>query len=317
MADFDSDDDAAKSSSRKKPQKTTIEKPLFTEHDDTPESDDTESMLSARPRGKLASRMYGVPASATSDNDGVSAYERVKQSLLADKNCNDSNSAKASEGTVEDGRKDCSDDDNDTDEDMPIAPRRKRALKPTASPSRGSPAPLSSPARSLVASLMETPARISQESSPKPNEDSDSDDLSEDLTKSARFLALVKKRTKEREAREATERKKEQERMEQMKQLEQGESCSDDDDNDRRMASQPTRPRRQAGKKALVEMHKESQRLARNMQLEHEARTRKKITKQSLFDKFNFKATNLESEPSAAPPKPPNPSESRYYSRWY
>ncbi|KAF8536472.1 MRC1-like domain-containing protein [Trichophaea hybrida] len=300
-----SDNEGPKSPSRRKsPQKTTTEKPLFALQDDTEDSDGAESMPSARPCGKLASRMYGAAAaSAASDDDGLTAYERVKQSLVAEKNGNDSTSAKAPEGTIEDDRKDGGGDD-DTDEDMPIAPRRKRASKPTAS------SPPGSPAQTSATSPVGTPARSSRESSPKPTEDSDSDDLPEDLTKNTRFLALVEKRKKEREAREAVERKKELERMEQMKQLEGGESGSDDDDNDRRMASQPTRPKRQAGKKALVEMHKESQRLARNMQLEHEARTRKKITKQSLFDKFNFKVTNPEPELSTASPKPPSPSES-------
>lgn len=157
---------------------------------------------------------------------------------------------------------------------------------------------------------------------PRPTEDTDSDELPEDLANNSRFLALVEKRRKEREAKEAVERQKEQQRRERMKALEGVENQSEEEDdgddeddahNDRQMASQPTR-RRKASKKALEEMHKESQRLARNMQLEHEARTRKKITKQSLFDKFNFKAAATEEPAPSAPtpsPKLPNRSEPR------
>ena len=36
-------------------------------------------------------------------------------------------------------------------------------------------------------------------------------------------------------------------------------------------------------------MNRETQRMARNMQLAHEARTRKKVAKSVLFDRFNFR----------------------------
>ncbi|KAI9817054.1 MAG: hypothetical protein M1832_004772 [Thelocarpon impressellum] len=66
---------------------------------------------------------------------------------------------------------------------------------------------------------------------------------------------------------------------------------SGDDSDDAPSASRLTqyaRPARKASKKALEEMHKETQRLSRNMQLTHEARTRSKVTKQSLFARFDY-----------------------------
>jgi mediator of replication checkpoint protein 1 len=46
--------------------------------------------------------------------------------------------------------------------------------------------------------------------------------------------------------------------------------------------------RRKASKKAMEELNRETQRMARNQQLAHQAKTRKKYTKNDLFAKFNF-----------------------------
>ncbi|KAI1035952.1 hypothetical protein LB505_006626 [Fusarium chuoi] len=46
-------------------------------------------------------------------------------------------------------------------------------------------------------------------------------------------------------------------------------------------------------------MKRETQRMSRNMQLVHEAKTRKKITKNSLFERFNFRPAG-EPEPDVA-----------------
>lgn len=52
--------------------------------------------------------------------------------------------------------------------------------------------------------------------------------------------------------------------------------------------TQQARPTRKASKKALLEMNRETQRMSRNMQLAHQAKTKKKITKESFFSRFNF-----------------------------
>lgn len=63
---------------------------------------------------------------------------------------------------------------------------------------------------------------------------------------------------------------------------------SDDDAGERRLTQQ-TRPTRKASKKALEEMNRETQRMSRNMQLAHQAKTKKNIPKEGLFANFNFK----------------------------
>ena len=59
------------------------------------------------------------------------------------------------------------------------------------------------------------------------------------------------------------------------------------------------RPTRNASKKATEEMSRETQRISRNMQLAHQAKTRTKFTTTDLFKKFNFRQPK-----SAQPPSP-------------
>jgi len=68
-----------------------------------------------------------------------------------------------------------------------------------------------------------------------------------------------------------------------------GDDSNVTDDEGGRTLTQKSRPSRKASKKALEEMSRETQRITRSLQLAHEARTKKKITKASLFERFNFK----------------------------
>lgn len=56
--------------------------------------------------------------------------------------------------------------------------------------------------------------------------------------------------------------------------------------------TQHSRPTRKASKKALEEMNRETQRMSRNMQLAHQAKTKKKMTKESFFTRFSFRTTS-------------------------
>lgn len=125
--------------------------------------------------------------------------------------------------------------------------------------------------------------------------------------KSDRFKALVERKRQERLAREAAEdaRKAEQRARQETlaSELEQFESDDGNgsgitDDEGGRRLTQKARPTRKASKKAVEEMNRETQRMARNMQLAHEARTRKKISTASLFARFNYRpGTELAPEP--------------------
>ncbi|KAF4977865.1 hypothetical protein FZEAL_5709 [Fusarium zealandicum] len=116
--------------------------------------------------------------------------------------------------------------------------------------------------------------------------------------KSDRFKKLVERKRQERLAREAAEEAQNAERRSRQEQFAQEVEHIVSDENDTgltddeggRRLTQGDRPKtRKASKRAIEEMNRETQRMARNMQLAHEAKTRKKITKNSLFERFNYR----------------------------
>lgn len=287
-----------------KPPKAMEERKLFdassgVEEDNTSEDEDEVVDEPVRPRGKLAARMTAshVPKTiAKNDN----AYERVRNSIFGGKDpATEKEQEKAIDSTPRGGQ-DNNDDDNDNDDDdipLPTSRRKKTPLKPSAQRNSPNPASPSSPSKFAPQSRSATP--------PPVDEDSEPDALPANLLGNDRFLALVARKRKEREDKEAAEALKiASRRAATDAQHDSGDNDDDDDDSGAdNVASQRAPTRRKAGKKALEEMHKETQRMARSMQLAHEARTRKKITKQSLFDKFNFRPSGAE-----------DPVDSRYVS---
>ena len=90
------------------------------------------------------------------------------------------------------------------------------------------------------------------------------------------------------------------------------ESDSDPDGENGRRLTQQTRPTRKAGKKALEEMARDQQRISRNMQLAHQAKTKKKYGTKDLFAKFGFNQPDAET-PSVAAIPTPDPSFLLHY----
>ena len=118
----------------------------------------------------------------------------------------------------------------------------------------------------------------------------------------SKFLALVDKHRKQRMAMEAAEIAKRAARVEQLNKASKNsrsqqassmvDSSGDDtmpsDEEAGSRLEKEARPTRKASKKALEEMNRETQRMSRNMQLTHQAKTKTKITKESLLARFNF-----------------------------
>ena len=106
-----------------------------------------------------------------------------------------------------------------------------------------------------------------------------------------RFMALVAKKRAERRAKEAEEEKRRDERHQRSSNIPTSDlSGSEDDDTaTSRKLTQQSRPARKASKKAIEELNREQQRIQRNMQLAHEATTKKKISKESFLARFGFK----------------------------
>jgi mediator of replication checkpoint protein 1 len=251
------------------------------------------------PRGRLASRMQQVPSSkdlygSSKRATGADAYTRIKGNIAQ--------MSKPKEPALK-----AVDDNSSGDELQITAPKRRLIQKKTTdtgdclSRQRSrSPSPLFFPSPSTAKLVGKSP------SSDSSSHVSDPEDIPDDVSKpkSAKFLALVEKHQKQRIAREKADEAKRAERLEMLKKAGSRVSSSlgpgtlsflsDDSDNSDGNAgqrlTQQARPTRKASKKALEEMSRETQRMSRSMQLAHQARTKKKITKESLLARFNFVA---------------------------
>ncbi|KAI0148789.1 hypothetical protein GGR57DRAFT_474296 [Xylariaceae sp. FL1272] len=226
----------------------------------TEEDDDEDEVV--RPRGRLAARMQAETATAVS-NPAPNSPSSSNHDLVS------------------------------AEEDDDVALPRRRLARPAR---QATPEPVTQEEQpASPEGLFVTPSK-SVASNDDVAPESDEDELPMDLSKNARFQALVAKKRKEREEREAEEERKRGERAqrlaEQMPTNSDTDDVSDisDDEGGRKLTQDVSRPTRKASKKALEEMHRETQRISRGLQLAHEAKTKKKISKASLFERFNFRA---------------------------
>ncbi|KAL4741340.1 MRC1-like domain-containing protein [Aspergillus similis] len=255
------------------------------------EDDDDEDII--MPRGRMAARLL----SKTTENKQIpaeSAFERVSKTLQANKDDSD------------DTRRETADDATvSSDDDLPTAAPRRRVQQ-----MRGEDESFRSRsrARSFSPLFMSSPAK-SLNDGQEHSEASGAEEEDVALKRNSRFLQLVAQKRKEREEKERAEAEKKAARMKEREALNANmfsdDESVDDDTSGQKKATQ-ARPARRAGKKALEEMSRETQRMSRNMQLAHEARTKKKISKESLFARFNF----MQSQAQTAPEQPGDNSSS-------
>ncbi|KAB8295289.1 hypothetical protein EYC80_007196 [Monilinia laxa] len=254
---------------------------------------ETESQSSSedeqitRPRGRIAARMKATLDGLDDDQlVANNARERVKR-LLNKKSRPESPKI--------------ADDDSHADEsDAQVTSRKNRKGTPTRQ------TPLKSTPRQESASpgLFVTP-NAGRSTTPQADEsDSDGLPMNPVSTSNENFQALVMRKRQERLAKEAEDRKekaaKAAERKRQAALIEEDDQDGSEDEGGLRLTQQ-NRPTRKASKRAIEEMHRETQRLSRSMQLAHQAKTKKKITKQSLFARFNYKQVE---EPNIVFPDP-------------
>ncbi|KAJ5594260.1 uncharacterized protein N7459_000468 [Penicillium hispanicum] len=307
MAEFDSDSESDTQPSRPNRSipkldfgrnKTATTKTRESGSTKEPSDDSDDAVDTIRPKGRMAARMQGGGDDVNgSGSNQDSAFARLSKALRTER-----------EQARKPQQESPAPEDESSDDDLPAAaPRRRKNTRPHHSPdaenqSQGSPAR----ERSLSPLFVSSPA--------KPQVDPDDQDESpaeghEAPTKgNARFLALVAQKRKEREERERIEAEQKAAKRAQMAQFSSeilsGEESEADDQGSARKLSQKARQPRKASKKAIEEMHRETQRMSRNMQLAHQAQTKKKITKESLFARFNF----MQPEPPAAEAAPANSS---------
>lgn len=269
--------------------------------DEGKEDADDEDALPIVPKGRLAARMLGKKDKvAEVEQRGESAYEKVKRQLM--RGAKGSGEGSTILSKEKDKPVEPSSEEDGRISDAAARRREKRRLARTSHQgtptSTGRQSPRSSPGLFLSPGLGSTHKEAEAVAAGSNSSDSD---LPTRPTENSRFLALVARKREERLAKEEAESRKKAEREAQLKALSKhkhparesspvvgSEDESDGNAGGRRL-TQHARPTRKASKKALEEMNRETQRMSRNMQLAHQARTKKKITKESFFAKFNFK----------------------------
>lgn len=245
-----------------------------------------------RPRGRFAARMLGSGEGAagdaaqtaeTAESAPENARDRVRRLL----------GLGASESPAPDAQeKQKATDTNDNadmpeDDDAPVTPHRRRHTEREPTPDHSADEPPSSPG------LFVSPGQKSaagDDSAPE-------DDLSLPKPKNSRFQALIDRKRREQEAKEAEEEAKRAARP--AIPYDDDESSGVTDDDAGLKMTQGPRSQRKASKKAIEEMNRETQRMARRMQLAHQAMTKKKVTKAALFEKFGFKPAGAAAAPAA------------------
>ncbi|KAK0671845.1 MRC1-like domain-containing protein [Cercophora samala] len=245
------------------------------------EGEDDAEIL--RPRGKLAARMLGV------NTEPTTTVAQVAE-----------------------------DDDEDEDDIIALRPRKLKARRPRSATPEQEP-PTTEP-RSPSPEQNNSPAPqelFVSPSKPAGKANSDDEDLPSPsrLARNTKFEALVAKKRAERLAREAEEARKKAERnaRDMIVDDEDPEDFTDDEGGQKlTQEGAKSRPStRKASKKALEEMNRETQRMTRALQLAHEAKVKKKITKSTLFERFNFKPAGAAAATEPPKEKPAPVSSSR------
>ncbi len=269
--------------------------------DENTSTDEDEDVIASRPRGRLARRMladnenvqdFRTNEGRDTDDD---AYQRVRKRLLQGRKGSTTTSGQKPVARSGPASNEHTEGDPNFNHGSGVQDDAEEAQEPSSpiTPASNNPTPAAS--SPLIADTTHDSTHSAVE-----NSDSDADLPSAPHT-SARFLALVARKRQEREAREAQMKASAEKASSDGEQARNGEDDGQGADlQSERVLTQSARPTRKAGKKALEEMTRETQRLSRNMQLAHEARTKKKVTKQSLFERFNYKPVGYLPTPDAS-----------------
>ncbi|KAJ5555654.1 hypothetical protein N7535_008088 [Penicillium sp. DV-2018c] len=256
------------------------------------DSDSADEMI--RPKGRMASRLQGNSMSAEY-KDKDSAFARVSKALRTERE-------QAEKPQQTEPGPETLPGIESSDDYVPTAGRRKKNIA-SSSPKYNdrtsqTPPPTRADSPLFVSSLSDQDDDADTEH--EGAEDSDTGKRKGN----ARFLALIAQKRKEREEREKEEAEKRAAREARNEQFSSeilsGEESGADDPRSASKLSQKARKPRKASKKAMEEMRQETQRMSRNMQLAHQAQTKKKITKESLFARFNFMQPDTPAEQPAA-----------------
>lgn len=238
-----------------------------------------------RPVGRMAARLVAADDNSQSQALNGDSYARVKRLLMGKKDHGPGKDVTT--GTHDQIVPGATYQEDEEERQQPIPEQESGSEAQPASPNLFvSPVQISSPLRNRH--------------DPAGGSDSDSDMLPSLHIANERFQALVAKKRAERLAREqavkhAAEDARQRAAEKLSKEVEElgkilSEEVDDEEDREnRKRLTQQSRPARKASKKALEEMNRETQRLARNQQLTHQAMVKRKFTTQDLFKRFNYR----------------------------
>ncbi|KAF1977342.1 hypothetical protein BU23DRAFT_526724 [Bimuria novae-zelandiae CBS 107.79] len=248
--------------------------------------DSDEEAYERTKRRLLAAKETAASSGEEEEDNGQGAYERMKQRLLASTGLQ----RRLVEEPTENAQKPASAPPSSSSEDEDDAPvcvnrvhklqiRRDGTVSPIASPTIGT------RSRQSSVGLFVTP-----EPSPSKRQTQNvdlADDVSEHSTptRNADFRERVERIRAERLAKRQEAK---QGRKKNARQAGDDEPDSNSDGEGSRRLTQLAKPTRKAGKKALEAMARDQQRIVRNMQLTHQAKTKKRYGTKDLFAKFGF-----------------------------
>ncbi|KAH6633592.1 MRC1-like domain-containing protein [Boeremia exigua] len=245
---------------------------------------DSEGVLHSNTRSLSGPRHQ--PSTQTSDAeeevDAESAYQRMKQRLAAEKETQEQQAQKSVPVlalALE----------SDEEASIPIRKPARRSIteKQRLSSPRKSPSPnvrsrQSSPG--LFVSPGPSPAKSRSPVGTSANYESDQSSQRASATD-------LQERVKRIRAERLAKQKEETAQLAQQKTSKRSSGRDDGSDTDAeidRRLTQQSKPTRRAGKKALEAMARDQQRISRNMQLTHQAKTKKRYSTKDLFTKFGF-----------------------------
>jgi len=220
------------------------------------------------------------------DSDHGAAYERMKKRLAASKQAAQTKDTAAIQRDAPIVSTTISSEDED---EMPV---RKNARKPNVrkAKSRSPPASpaLSTRSRPSSPGLFVTPNATPVKPRAALSNASDSDE-SPRAPHNADLQERIRRIREERLAKEK-EVQTQQCSTKAARRRIQHESGSDTDGESGKRLTQQAKPTRKAGKKAMELMARDQQRIARNMQLTHQSKTKKKHGVSELFSRFGYNA---------------------------
>ncbi len=267
-------------------------------------SEDEQYVKAVQSRGPMAARMrsnHAVHEGEESTSDG-NAYDRVKRQLMKGKEKSPNVGIKPT-WTTPQGFESCA-------EEPPVQVHRRLSRSPPID-TDGTPHHSASSRQSSPDLFISTDKGLGPPDMVRGGDSEGSDsDLPNNAQLQSQLQALVARKREERLAKEKavalelSAEDTEQSYKGRSRKIGRRpvlvESESDNDKEVGRKLTQQTRPARKAGKKALEEMNRETQRMSRNMQLTYEARTKTNFTTQDFFKRFNFRQS-ADGQPDAPP----------------